>query len=171
MQRSKARSPTQTQPTPPYLCKCEPGSHTGGQSSASSNVTHISPYLPHPAPLVPTTTAARFASGRAGRASISCWASPLQDHPAQALLGQDPDWADACTTTRLTYRMPALMPSSPRRRDTPNTTHHARAPPSPPHAGVSMPSRKKPSRSITPAGHDIRPVAKRPSYTGKVASP
>lgn len=57
------------------------------------------------------------------------------------------------------------------RRHLTGATHTSRqAPPSPPHAGVSMPSRSqaKPQHN---AGHDIKPVPQRPSYTGKVASP
>lgn len=116
------------------------GQPHGRDSSASSNVTHISPYLPHPAPSSQPRHAARFASGRAGRASISCWASP----PFETFRRRH------CSAVALIGPTSALQPVLFTvcrlwcRRHLTGATHTSRqAPPSPPHAGVSMPSRSQ----------------------------
>lgn len=136
-------------------------SHTGGQSSARSNVTHISPYLPHLARLSqPRLQPGLLLEGREGLPSPAGQILLRRRHcPAAVLIG--PSRATGrYAATRLTCRMPALMPSSPHRRHTHTHTQcqGATFTTTPPPGGGPRWLLEAPQSHQHNAGYDIKPV-------------
>lgn len=150
-----------SQPTPLALLlqvRAGPASQPHGrQSSASSNVTHISPYLPHPAPSsqprLQLGLLLVLLEGREGLPSPAGQATSeslrRRHSPAAVLIGSTRDPAVHCNPSHLPYAGSGAVVTSPARdthTHTPQSTK-ARAPtvttpPCSPHR-ASMPSRSR----------------------------
>lgn len=129
-------------------------SHTGVQSSARSNVTHISPYLPHPAPLSPSPNhdlqPGLLLEAREGLPSGAGQAPPPRRSGAgtardAVLIGHVAHNTRAvrCNPSYLPYAGSDAVVTSPARDTLAHTHITPRAPQSPPPhlGGVSMASR------------------------------